>query len=153
MANDALPPQTKINPMIRVLGQYVKELTFTAPGIGVGQQTAPNIELGIDVSAQPVDQEAVFEVALKLTARALRESELAFNTELTYAGTFELQDIEQKDIEGILLVECPRLLFPFARRILAETTREGGFPPVLIDPIDFVGLYRSQKVQNAAPPA
>ncbi len=131
-------------PSMRVLGQYVKDLSFENPG-HAPVQTQPNIDLGIDVGASPhTDGNGLFEVSLKLSAKALAGETTLFITELDYAGLFQLQNVTEKQIEPMLLIECPRLLFPFARRIIAEITREGGFPPLLIDPVDFVALYQAQ---------
>lgn len=141
-------------PMIRVLAQYVKDLSFENPGLiapaGAG---SPEIELGIDVRVEPGPQDGVFGVDLRLSAKAKRPGSdaVVFICELVYAGLFQLQDARQPDVEPLLLIECPRLLFPFARRIIAEVTRDGGHPPLMIDPIDFLGLYRQQR--QAAPPA
>ncbi|MDZ4761479.1 MAG: protein-export chaperone SecB [Alphaproteobacteria bacterium] len=137
------------SPMIRVLAQYAKDLSFENPGLLNGQagQSAPEIELGIDVRVEPGPlEDNIFGVELRLSANAKRQNTVVFIIELLYAGVFQLQDARQQDVEPLLLVECPRLLFPFARRIIAEITREGGHPPLLIDPIDFVGLYRQQKL-------
>jgi preprotein translocase subunit SecB len=145
-------------PMIRVLAQYIKDLSFENPGLFAGQNAgaAPEIELGIDVRVEPGPaQEKIFAVELKLSARAKRQETVVFIVELVYAGVVQLQDASPQDAEPMLLIECPRLLFPFARRIIADITREGGHPPLMIDPIDFVGLYRQQQQQRAAaePPA
>ena len=145
-------------PAIRVAGQYVKDLSFENPGApdslrGAGQ---PNIDLSVDVQARDLGND-MFEVELIIGARAQRESNPVFIVELTYAGLFQIQNAQQGQMEPMLLIECPRLLFPFARRIIAEITREGGFPPLLIDPVDFVQLYQSQYQRAAAaggnPPA
>lgn len=140
-------------PMIRVLAQYVKDLSFENPGLFASQQanTAPEIELGIDVKVEPgPPQDAIFAVELRLSARAKRQETVVFIAELVYAGVFQLQDAKRDDIEPLLLIECPRLLFPFARRIIADITREGGHPPLMIDPIDFVSLYRQQRARAEA---
>ncbi|MFC7292349.1 protein-export chaperone SecB [Hirschia litorea] len=149
------PAQTSVEsgPSISVLAQYIKDLSFENPNplsAGAGQN-APAIELGIDVKADPQPQQpGVFEVNLRLSAQAKREDKVVFIAELVYAGLFELKNAQQNDVEPLLLIECPRLLFPFARRVMAEVTREGGYPPLLIDPIDFIGLYRAQRQQAAA---
>ncbi|NQY96001.1 MAG: protein-export chaperone SecB [Henriciella sp.] len=146
-------------PAIRVLSQYIKDLSFENPGAAVQDQ--PNIELSIDVGAAPRQgQDGVFEVTLKLKARAGTETTALFLIEMDYAGLFQLQGFSQADMEPILLIECPRILFPFARRIIADISAEGGFPPLRIDPVDFGALYNSQKQraaqaaaqQQAAPP-
>ncbi|HEY7798539.1 MAG TPA: protein-export chaperone SecB [Hyphomonadaceae bacterium] len=140
-------------PVIRVLAQYVKDLSFENPGLFAAQQgnTAPEIELGIDVRVEPgPPQDHVFAVELRLSAKAKRQEAIVFIAELIYVGVFQLQEARREDMEAILLIECPRLLFPFARRIIADITREGGHPPLMIDPIDFVGLYRQQRARAEA---
>ncbi len=136
-------------PAIRVLSQYIKDLSFENPGATVQDQ--PNIELGIDVGATPVaNNEGVFEVTLKLKARAGTQETALFLIEMDYAGQFHLQGFSQADMEPILLIECPRILFPFARRIIADISSEGGFPPLRIDPVDFGALYNTQKQRAQA---
>jgi preprotein translocase subunit SecB len=144
-------------PLIRVLAQYVKDLSFENPGLFAAQQGqgAPEIELGIDVRVEPgPPDQAIYAVELRLSAKAKRQEAVVFICELIYAGVFQLQGASREDSEAMLLIECPRLLFPFARRVIADVTREGGHPPLMIDPIDFVGLYRQQRQQaqqQAAP--
>jgi preprotein translocase subunit SecB len=153
-APDQSPPAQAGGPaMIRVLAQFVKDLSFENPGLFSAQQgaTAPEIELGIDVKVEPgPPQEQIFSVELKLSARAKRQETVVFIVELVYAGVVQLQEAKREDVEPMLLIECPRLLFPFARRIIADITREGGHPPLLIDPIDFVSLYRQQRARAEA---
>ncbi len=153
--NEAPAPQPEANapPRLRVLAQFTKDLSFENPGVLSGQsgQKTPEIELGIDVRVEPgPSSESVFGVDLKLSAKARREDKIVFIAELVYTGVFQIQDLNGRDPEPLLLIECPRLLFPFARRIVAEITRDGGHPPLLIDPIDFVGLYQKQKANRAA---
>ncbi len=140
-----------MGPQIRVLSQFVKDLSFENPALAqleAGPQ--PSIDLGIDVKAEPLQQQdAIYNVDLKMTARATRNGQVIFLAELVYASVFQMRNVPAADLEPILLIECPRLMFPFARRILAEVTREGGYPPLLVDPIDFVALYR-QQVQHRA---
>jgi preprotein translocase subunit SecB len=156
LMTDAANPEAAASagpPMIRVLAQYVKDLSFENPGLFATQQgnAAPEIELGIDVRVEPgPPADKIFAVELKLSARAKRQDTVVFIVELVYAGVVQLQDSKPEDAEPMLLIECPRLLFPFARRIIADVTREGGHPPLMIDPIDFVGLYRQQRERAAA---
>jgi len=139
---------TKAPAAIRVLTQYIKDLSFENPGISVQDQ--PNIELAIDVGATPITgSEGVFEVTLKLKARAGTADAALFLIEMDYAGQFQLQGFSEPDLEPVLLIECPRILFPFARRIIADISAEGGFPPLRIDPVDFAALYQAQR-QRAA---
>ncbi|MEL7112769.1 MAG: protein-export chaperone SecB [Pseudomonadota bacterium] len=148
----ATPPQNnpqQTGPAIRVLNQYIKDLSFENPGATVQDQ--PNIELGIDVGAAPKPgDDGLFEVTLKLKARAGTQDTALFLLEMDYAGLFQLQGFSTADMEPILLIECPRILFPFARRIIADISAEGGFPPLRIDPVDFGQLYTTQKQRAAA---
>ena len=141
-----LPPQ------LRILAQYVKDLSFENPGApeSLRNAQAPGIDLSIDVQARTVGDGA-FEVVLNITANAAREDgDVVFITELAYCGLFQLANVADSDREPFLLIECPRLLFPFARRVLADATRDGGFPPLMLDPVDFAGLYRQQMIKRAA---
>ena len=124
----------------------VKDLSFENPGVRGAGQTQPNIDLGIDVGATAhTDGNNIFEVSIRVQAKALIEQEVMFLLELDYAGVYQLNGFKAEEMEPVLLIECPRLIFPFARRVISDITRDGGFPPLLIDPIDFRNLYLSQK--------
>lgn len=132
-------------PAVHILGQYIKDLSFENPGSRSVQQQ-PNIELGIDVGATAhEDGNGVYEVSLRIQGKASSPESALFVVELDYAGLFQLNGFKAEELEAVLLIECPRLIFPFARRILADITISGGFPPLLVDPIDFRNLYLSQK--------
>jgi len=148
--NNAVPGQ---GPGIRVVSQYIKDLSFENPSIA-NPQTQPNIDLGIDVgaTAHPSGQD-LYEVSLRMQAKALSGDKVLFMLELDYAGLFQLQNFSNEDMEAALLIECPRQIFPFARRIISDITRDGGFPPLLVDPIDFRTLYLTQKQRQAEAPA
>ena len=149
MATQPQQPAEAQGPAIRVLNQYIKDLSFENPGASVQEQ--PNIELGIDVGATPKEgSNNTYEVTLKLQARAGTKETALFILEMDYAGLFQVQGFAASDLEAVLLIECPRLLFPFARRIIADVSSEGGFPPLRIDPVDFAQLYNSQKQRAAA---
>lgn len=149
MANQPTDAAPQGGPAIRVMNQYIKDLSFENPGASVQEQ--PNIELGIDVGAAPKSaSDNVYEVTLKLQARAGTKETALFLLEMDYAGLFQLNGFSQADLEPILLIECPRILFPFARRIIADISAEGGFPPLRIDPVDFGSLYSSQRQRAAA---
>ena len=135
-------------PQIQVLAQYVKDLSFENPAAPMslqGQKSA--LEVGVDVQARGlgVDQ---FEVLIRVRADAKAATQTVFVCELSVAGVFLLKGIPQDNVQPILLIECPRLLFPFARRVVADVTRDGGFPPLLLDPIDFAALYRMQMARQ-----
>jgi len=131
--------------MIRVLGQYVKDLSFENPNApdSLRGQGQPEIDLSVDVRARSLDAET-FEVELVLSANAKSDKGPLFIAELTYAGLFSIRNLDERAREPFLLIECPRLIFPFARRILADATRDGGFPPLMLEPVDFAALYRQQ---------
>jgi preprotein translocase subunit SecB len=148
-------------PGIHVLGQYIKDLSFEnpgAPGSLRPSETAPKLEVNVNVNAKSLSQ-TDFEVELKLSANAKRDSDTLFIAEVVYAGLFQVRNVPQEHVRPLVLIECPRLLFPFARQILADATRQGGFPPLMIDPVDFAALYRhnlaqqSQAQQTAPPPS
>jgi len=142
--------------------QYIKDLSFEVPNsptIFTTLRTAPRVDLNLDVQARRITEgEEVFEVVLAIRAEAIDPEagtngsdapSKVFLVELAYAGVFTLNGIPAESVEPILLVECPRLLFPFARNILSDITREGGFPPVLMQPIDFLALWQSRRPQAA----
>jgi preprotein translocase subunit SecB len=133
-------------PQIGVLGQYVKDLSFENPHAPrsltpSGQQ--PNINIQINVDAAPVS-ETDFEVTLRMEGKADAQSMVLYSFELVFAGIFRIMNIPQDSLQPFVLIECPRLLFPFAREIVATAVRNGGFPPLLLNPIDFVDLYRQR---------
>jgi preprotein translocase subunit SecB len=145
--------------------QYVKDLSFEVPGaphIYSQLKAQPQVSINLDVQARRVQEgQSVFEVSIVIRAEAHDQSAQSngttpnvaptvFVAELTYAGVFTLNGLPENAIEPVLLVECPRILFPFARNILSDVTRDGGFPPVLLQPIDFVALWQSRRNQATA---
>ena len=152
-------------PPLTVNIQYVKDLSFEVPGapqIFTQLRTQPQVNINLDVQARRVQEgQNVFEVSLMVRAEASQGASqgngqsptapsTVFVAELTYAGVFTLTGLPDNAIEPVLLVECPRILFPFARNILADVTRDGGFPPVLLQPIDFVALWQARRAQAQA---
>lgn len=140
-------------PQVNVLGQYIKDLSFenpNAPDVLTGQIKNPNLKINFNVIVKTMKEE-IFEVALSVEGEAQSDEGFLYNVELVYAGAFRLRNLPKDAIQPFLYIECPSLLFPFVRRILADMTREGGFPPLLLDPIDFGGLYRqNMKKQQAS---
>ena len=139
-------------PQLGIRTQYIKDLSFENPSATnrpPEAERAPDIAVNVQVSVRRLD-ETTFEVTLQITANARHQEKPVFLVELTYAGIFTLVGIPQEALEPTLLVECPRLLFPFARRIVADVTRDGGFPPLLLGPIDFLALYRNGQAQAQA---
>jgi preprotein translocase subunit SecB len=143
-------------PQLMVLAQYVKDLSFENPNApqSLGQNVQPQINVSVNVAARPMTG-SDFEVELRLEGKAEAAGNVMFNVELVFAAAFRIQNIPQENLQPILLIECPRLLFPFAREIIATAVRNGGFPPLLLDPIDFVQLYqqRMAQLQPGAPGA
>jgi preprotein translocase subunit SecB len=138
---------------IRVLAQFIRDLSFENPrapeSLRAAGQVQPQIDLGVEMNARGRD-DGLYEVDLKLSAKAARDDGTLFVIELLYGGLFSIGGVPQADMEPILLIECPRYLFPFARRIIADLSSEGGFPPFLLDPIDFAGVYQARKAEAEA---
>ncbi|WP_419816453.1 protein-export chaperone SecB [Glacieibacterium sp.] len=137
-------------PQVGILTQYTKDLSFENPGAPGSLQMdgQPRIEINVNVNARRAGDD-VYEVELKIDARAFNGDAVAFVVELLYAGLFALRNLPEEALEPFLVVEAPRILFPFARRIIADATRDGGFPPLLLEPIDFGSLYMAQQQAGA----
>jgi preprotein translocase subunit SecB len=135
-----------------VNAQYIKDFSFEnprAPHSLLQQKEPPEVQLGVDVKAQNLGPD-VFEVLLAVNANATAAGEVVFVAELTYAAVVTVRNAAPEILPLMLLVETPRLLFPFARNIIATATREGGFPPLLLHPVDFAELLRRQQQAGAA---
>jgi preprotein translocase subunit SecB len=141
--------QNDTAPSLNALAQYAKDFSFenpNAPRSLQPQQQGPQINLQVNVNAKQLAQDD-FEVELILNGDAKVNDDVLFAFELTYAGVFRVRNIPQEQMHPVVMIECPRLLFPFARQIVAEAVRNGGFPPLYIDPIDFVSLYQQRMAQ------
>jgi preprotein translocase subunit SecB len=138
-------------PRLSILTQYVKDLSFENPRAPLGLapgQPRPEIQIAVDVNARQVGEQH-YEVVLQINIEAKAGDTPFFLVELAYGGVFQLANIPEDTVQPLLLIECPRILFPFARRIVADVTRDGGLPPLLLDPIDFATLYRRRLAQRA----
>lgn len=155
-SNGGPGPQNPNAPSLNVLTQYVKDLSFENPDapVSLTSRNQPGISININVNAKPLPPSVPgsndFEVELKLEARAAEGDHTLFAVELLYAGVFRLTNVPQEQTGPIVMIECPRMLFPFARQIVSEATRNGGFPPLLIDPVDFSQLYRQSLARKGA---
>ena len=141
-----------IQPQLNVLGQYIKDFSFenpNAPRSLAPSQTQPQINIQINVGAQQMAA-TDFEVTLKLEGKAENAGKVLFSFDLAYGGVFRIQNVPQENLHPLVMIECPRLLFPFAREIIATAVRDGGFPPLMLDPVDFVGLYRQNMERQQA---
>ena len=137
-------------PSLNVLAQYIKDLSFEnphAPHSLRPRENQPEINININVNANPLS-ETDFEVELKLEAGAGEGADTMFNVELIYAGVFRLTNMPEEAVAPAILIECPRLLFPFARQVVADSTRNGGFPPLMIDPVDFAALFQQRMAEE-----
>jgi preprotein translocase subunit SecB len=147
-------PAADIQPQLNVVAQYIKDFSFenpNAPRSLTAGKEPPQIGIQINVGANPLSDTDI-EVVLKLDGKAETAGTLMFHFELEFAGVFRIRNVPQESLNAVVLIECPRLLFPFAREIVATAVRNGGFPPLLLDPVDFVGLYR-QKMSQLEPTA
>jgi len=153
--NDAKQTETNGNTVpasLSVLTQYIKDLSFESPGAPQSlraRDKAPSININVNVNANPLGG-TDYDVLLTLSAKAEVENAVLFNVELVYGGVFRIQGFPQEHMLPLLFIECPRLLFPFARQIIADATRNGGFPPLMIDPIDFARMFQQRLAEEEA---
>jgi len=139
--------QKKIEKGISINGQYIKDLSFEnpkAPKVFIEKNLTPKIDVAIDINATKLQNE-VFEVELNISANAKNKEDTIFVIELVYAGIFTIKGIAEDLIKQTLFIQCPALIFPFARRIISDTTRDAGFPPLMLNPINFEAMYESKK--------
>ncbi|MEM1021725.1 MAG: protein-export chaperone SecB [Pseudomonadota bacterium] len=145
--------QGDAQPQAGLLAQYIKDLSFenpSAPQIYQALQDAkPDINIGVNVAGRQVAEDA-YEVELKLEAKSTANGQPVYMVELVFAGLFQLRNLPEDMMQPFLLVEAPRLLFPFARRILSDAVRDGGYPPLTLEPLDFAALYRQRVEQGAS---
>lgn len=145
-AGAAAPPV-----QVRIVGQYIKDLSFENPNIRKlidGSREQPTLRVEVNVNATKMT-DRVYESAIEFKAQATSPAGVIYDMELAYAGLFEIHSIPEQALQPFLLINCPSLLFPFLRRLVADLTREGGFPPLLLDPIDFAGLFMQRQQQVA----
>jgi preprotein translocase subunit SecB len=155
----ASEPQTQpqpngedLAPAVGIITQYVKDFSFENPNAPAVYQAQgqPKLDVGFNIGAAQVAED-VHEVVLKIDVRAEGEDgQVHFLVDLQYAGLFGIRNVPAEHLQPFLLGEAPRLLFPFARRVLADAVRDGGFPPLMLEPIDFAQLYIQQTEANAA---
>jgi preprotein translocase subunit SecB len=143
-------PQLKMN----ILGQYIRDLSFenvvVSKGIQGELQPETQVQVSLDGKKRPTENQ--YEVISKyvVTSKNKATGDTLFLLELEYGGVFLIEGVPENQLHPFLMIECPRMLFPFARRIISDVTRDGGFPPVNVDNIDFVGLYRQQLLARQA---
>lgn len=144
--NDAAAAQPA---QVRVMGQFIKDLSFENPSVGrvaIEQNEQPNIRIEVNVNAQNVGPN-MFESVIELKANCSAKAGMLYDLEIQYGALLQLENVPEESLEPFLLINCPALTFPFVRRLVADITREGGFPPLLLDPIDFGNLYVQRRQQ------
>lgn len=147
--------ETKPQPRFMIRGQYIKDFSFEnphAPQSLMSLKDRPKIEVNVDLKSQRLEQET-FDLTMVISVKASQDNKPLFLTELAYSGIFSVQNVPEQQLEPVLFIDCAFMLFPFARRVIADATRDGGFPPLLLDPIDFHTLYvqNKQGAKKAAP--
>ena len=148
-ASQPLANGADTGPAIGLISQYIKDLSFENPNAPAifQSQAAPSIDVQFNIGTGQVGDE-VHEVVLKIDVRAEVDGQVAFIVDLSYAGLFGVRNVPAEHLQPFMLGEAPRLLFPFARRVLADAVRDGGFPPLLLEPIDFGAMYLQQADQQ-----
>jgi preprotein translocase subunit SecB len=150
----AQPPAQEGAPQLSVLAQYIKDFSFENPNaprsLQPSQTPSINIQINVDVKSL---SDSDYEVGLKIEGKGDAGGTVLFAFDLMFAGVFRVLNVPKENIHPLVMIECPRLLFPFAREIISSAVRNGGFPPLLIDPVDFVGLYRQKLAETQGQPA
>ena len=151
MSETTQQPEADANiaPGLQIMVQYVRDLSFENPGAPNFADMQPEIGVNANVGARKLS-DTDYEVGLKFRIEAKKDDKVQFITELEYCGVFRLVNIPEADTKPVLLIEAPRQLFPFARRVLADATRDGGYPPIMLDPIDFMALYQQSQADEDA---
>ena len=143
-----------VTPQLKILGQFIRDLSFenVASQKGLQSEVQPDIQVQVNLDAKKRGAENQYEVTqtLKVTAKDKESAAIIFDLELQYTGVFHIENVPEDQLHPFLLIECPRMVFPFVRRIVSDITRDGGFPPLNLDLIDFVALYRQELERRAA---
>ena len=154
MADEATPQTPPTPPKMQVLGQFIRDMSFenilAQKGIQGEVQPDISVEVALDAKKRPTDHQ--FEVITKYTIGSKNKAsgEQLFLMELEYSGIFHVENVPEEQLHPFLMIECPRMLFPFVRRIVSDVTRDGGFPPLNLDTVDFLALYRQEIERRAA---
>jgi len=141
--------QTAAQRQVVINAQYIKDLSFENPGAPetlINKGKTPQIDVSVDVQVKQIEEKS-YEVSLIIGAKAQIEEKSLFVTELSYGGIFTV-DVPESEKQPVLMIYCPGLLFPYARRIISDATRDGGFPPLMLDPIDFANLFAQHQKQS-----
>ena len=155
MPKDAGVTPGQPQPKLQILAQFIRDMSFEniAAQKAMQGQTQPDIQVQVALDARKRDAENTYDVIMKMKIDSKTKGdnpESIFLLELEYGGIFKVENVNEQQLHPYLLIECPRMLFPFVRRIVADVSRDGGFPPLNLDQIDFLALYRQQLAQRAA---
>ncbi|MEO9574306.1 MAG: protein-export chaperone SecB [Roseobacter sp.] len=148
-----------VQPQMRVLGQFVRDMSFEniVAQKGASPDVQPDVQVQVNLDAKKRSQDKQYEVGIKLniTSKAKEGDTVLFVLEIDYVGLFHIENVQEEQLHPFLLIECPRMIFPFLRRVVSDITRDGGFPPLNLENIDFISLYRNEiaRRQNQAAPA
>lgn len=146
--------QAPKSPQLRVLGQFIRDMSFEniMAQKGAPSDVQPDVQVQVNLDAKKRSAENQYETAIKLnvTSKAKEGDATLFALEIDYVGIFDIQDVPEEQLHPFLLIECPRMIFPFLRRIVSDVTRDGGFPPLNLENIDFVSLYRNEIARRQA---
>ena len=149
MSSGGSENQPNPQPNLQIVGQYIKDLSFENPGAPQGFTGNPQMDMGVDLQARPVAPDH-YEVVFHMRIKATGEDRTLFILELAYASLVRLTNMPEEAVQRVLMIQAPHLMFPFARRIISDVVRDGGMPPLVIEPIDFVSLYQNKMAQAAA---
>ncbi|MDT8344006.1 MAG: protein-export chaperone SecB [Thermohalobaculum sp.] len=150
-AEPAAQPQPQQTPQVRILAHFVRDLSFENVGAieGTPADGAPEISVAVNLEGNGIGEDR-YQVAMKVNASAKTGSRTRFLVELDYVGIFSITQARPDFVHPLVFIECPRLLLPFARRVIADVTRDGGYPPLMVDNVDFATLYRQRLAQMQA---
>nr|WP_170680123.1 protein-export chaperone SecB [uncultured Ruegeria sp.] len=153
-AADNAAAQTAPQVQMRVLGQFIRDMSFenvmAQKGVSGDVQPEIAVQVNLDAKKRPADHQFEVSIKLNLTSKAKGMEDILFLCEIDYCGLFHVEGVPEDQLHPFLMIECPRMLFPFLRRVVSDITRDGGFPPVNLDTIDFVGLYRNELMRRQA---
>lgn len=147
----AAAPQPQERPRMQVMSQYIRDMSFENVAIMKGQKVEGTPEVSVQVALDAKKRaEDVYEVIVKLKVNSKAGEETVFILELDYAGQFKIANVPDNQLHPYLMIECPRMIFPYVRRIIGDVTRDGGFPPLNVDNIDFLALYQQDLLRRQA---
>ncbi|WP_299661263.1 protein-export chaperone SecB [uncultured Ruegeria sp.] len=153
-ANENTAAQAAPQVQMRVLGQFIRDMSFenvmAQKGVSGDVQPEISVQVNLDAKKRPADHQFEVSIKLNLSSKAKGMEDVLFLCELDYCGLFHVEGVPEDQMHPFLMIECPRMLFPFLRRIVSDITRDGGFPPVNLDNIDFVALYRNELARRQA---